>query len=662
APFTATVGGRGPARPGAPAPAFSVTRNLMHVDVDASASTDPENDITTYAWDFENDGTFDVTGASPIAVHDYTVARNYTIRLRVTDATSNQASTTRRVTVAPSTIDYEFYDFFDVEFGEWWDYRFNSYGDLPINAECFNATSIATGVCTPSTPAPDTSSYPYTNWYPAPGSIVWNNPNANPLIYAPYRFRVTAANVGGYNASEPVFLPVLDYGEAPGTAPVSFDWRMQYLDTAAADALDLQVCGISSFDLDGFQINSTIQLTMDLQESRRLFGVVAADAAAAQAWWTANTDPRCFFRGAVEDRVVSWFVALAGDQSNLGKYDISNSFEYYYVPYFLDMNATVDTDGTTHVTIRHVAWGTDVLVSRMFYWGNVTYADPGPDGVSGNADDTGAYLDSTKAAGWWGMELAWFEDFVFTGSLDATGVDFALSSVMQYHFQQTALPGADGFLNRVDDIPVWTWGPVLTDYANDWSPRHQISELDRYPDTSYSYLHSTPGGSNYNDTLKYETVPIRWDLAAGQTWRFQFPTGNVVFYDPNLTPVPAQPNAASYVEISAPLQFLSTKPASFGASYDTATRTWELLGPTSTGGPVGSPGADGVPGTADDEYALEPWGAISFVPGPSSAPALAGTGEPSAGARPMASVTPGIGWSPQALVGTQRLRGSRSGD
>src|SRR3972149_6134997 len=107
----------------------------------------------------------------------------------------------------------------------------------------------------------------------------------------------------------------------------------------------------------------------------------------------------------------------------------------------------------------------ETLLARMFYWGNVSYRDN--------------YLDSTKARGWWGMELAWMEDLVFSGKIGAASFDFNLTSVVQYHFQLLAAPGADGFLNRVNDTAYWTWGPILSDYTDNWSPKHTISELER---------------------------------------------------------------------------------------------------------------------------------------------------------------------------------------
>jgi len=631
----------------APVAVFGASRLLMKVDVDGSASYDYNGDLTTWDWDWESDGTYDSTGST--ATHTYTVPNLYTITLRVTDAGGRNSTTTRGVTVGTSTLDYSYSDFFETPYGEWWDYRTAVYGDLPINAECFSATSISTGICTPRNPAVDDFvTPPYTNWYPLPGAIQPGNPNNNPIIYAPYNWTVRGMNVGGYNWSEPVFLPVLNYGQGTG-GQLDFDIRLQYLGTATADALGAAGCPISSFDLDGFQTHTTMTLTMDLQQSRRMFNVIAATPAAAQTWWNANTRPECFLEGPVESAVSIWFINHGGSSANMGKYDIASSFEWYYQPYYVQISATVDPDGTTHVLLDTVAWGTETLLARMFYWGNVSYRDN--------------YLDSTKARGWWGMELAWMEDLVFSGKIGAASFDFNLTSVVQYHFQLLAAPGADGFLNRVNDTAYWTWGPILSDYTDNWSPKHTISELERY--VGLTYLHATPGSQQYNQSRPYDYPPIRWGLAAGQTWHFDFPTGNVLFYDPNLTPIGVDPTTGQYVETFGRFVYDGTKPAGYG-TWDAAAMTWDVIGPSSPGGPVGSPGPDGTPGTGDDEYALEPWGAIRLAKGalglmaasaPSLAPSLFGSWVGSAApqaAAPVRAITTSVLVAPARSEPTSR--------
>ncbi|MFL5273031.1 MAG: PKD domain-containing protein [Anaeromyxobacteraceae bacterium] len=65
------------------------------VGFDASGSSDPDNDIDTYVWDF-GDGA---TGAGKTASHSYSTPGTYTAKLTVTDKGNRSDQTTRSVTV-----------------------------------------------------------------------------------------------------------------------------------------------------------------------------------------------------------------------------------------------------------------------------------------------------------------------------------------------------------------------------------------------------------------------------------------------------------------------------------------------------------------------------------------------------------------------------------
>jgi hypothetical protein len=516
------------------------------------------------------------------------------------------------VPAAAAGVSFEFYDFFNVPYGEWWDYRARIYGDAPINAECFSAIAIVDGVCTPTIAAvPDVAAFPYTHWRPFSESIDPANPSSNPFVFAPHRMRAVGTGVAGYTLQEPVFLPVLDYGAAAG-ARLDFDWRLQYLDRAGADALAAAGCPVSSRSLDGFVVRSQVSLTMDLPESRRVFNVEAADPTQASAWWASNADPTCLGQGPVEVAVHEWFLRMGGSEATPGKYDVASATEYFYRPFYTQIAATVDPTGLTRVTVDHVAWGTEVLLARMFYWGNTSYKD--------------RHLASPDARGWSGLE-PWFEDLAFQGSLRASGVDLTFTAAVPYLFEHLAAPGPNGQLDRTDDEPLWAWGPTLLDRRFGWGAAHPHSELDRYPAPA-AYVRSTPGSRQYGASGAYDHVPVAWDLPEGTSWAFRFPTNAVVLYDPNLTPVGADPRGG-YVAIATTLEYLETVPATYGA-WD-AGKTWEVLGPATTGGPEGSPGPDGVPGTADDQYALEPWGTLHLGPNVGPAHLRVTTNPPVAG-------------------------------
>jgi PKD repeat protein len=74
------------------------------VSFDASASFDPDGSITLYEWDWDHDGVYDESSASPTATHVWSSPGNYIVTLRVTDnstATGMKSKTISIVNNAP---------------------------------------------------------------------------------------------------------------------------------------------------------------------------------------------------------------------------------------------------------------------------------------------------------------------------------------------------------------------------------------------------------------------------------------------------------------------------------------------------------------------------------------------------------------------------------
>jgi PKD repeat protein len=79
----------------APVASFTATPANLRVALDASASTDPDGSIASYAWTF-GDGT---TATGPTPTKDYAVAGTYAVTLTVTDDAGATAALTQQVTV-----------------------------------------------------------------------------------------------------------------------------------------------------------------------------------------------------------------------------------------------------------------------------------------------------------------------------------------------------------------------------------------------------------------------------------------------------------------------------------------------------------------------------------------------------------------------------------
>jgi hypothetical protein len=75
------------------------------INFDASASHDPDGTITTYGWDWDNDGVFDETYTSPTATHNWDKAGSYPVVLRVTD-NDNATDTFTKTVYVNDTIEF----------------------------------------------------------------------------------------------------------------------------------------------------------------------------------------------------------------------------------------------------------------------------------------------------------------------------------------------------------------------------------------------------------------------------------------------------------------------------------------------------------------------------------------------------------------------------
>lgn len=544
------VSNTAPGSPGPPAPAagsapvadFVSHTQGMTVRFDGSMSSAPlGRSITAYSWTF-GDGS---TASGAAAAHTYALSGRYSVVLAVTDSSSASANTTRYVSVAPSTVDIRFDDMFqaDCPYGAWWTLRFHTYGDVILN------NSI-----------PCRDFYPWILYSQAQGDV---NPS---WVYTLFHMSADVTNFPGYSVAEPVMLPVFNYSATPGQY-LYYNFTFDYLDSASISYWDTTAWPVNSKYSDGFGYLVRGNITMDLQESRRVFGVEANTPAQAQAWWDANTkyggvNPTGI--GNLEARMGTWL-----DDLGNSKYDIYNGFLWFYESDIADLNATVNpTTGQTTVRVFLDGWGLDVLLSRWFYWGNVSYRDA-----------VNAPYGQYAPAGWMPFERCWCENVTVNATI-RSGLDLRYSGVRGYELAAVGMPGADGVVGTSDDLAGWAYGPYLMDYVPPLgsnlpgASEYPNSELKWYIGAAHTI--TSPGSYAYGQQYEYIEVPARWNMSTGHSLTIAMPTDNVTWYDPARSTWDSALRIGNYTTFQSRIQGVSVQPAGEYWLWDNASNVFSM--------------------------------------------------------------------------------------
>ena len=82
-----------------PTARFTYSTDNYTLYVNASNSTDPEGNITSYQWDWDGDGYYDTITTNPVTSHVYGSTGNYSVTLRVVDNQSNDNTTTKVIEI-----------------------------------------------------------------------------------------------------------------------------------------------------------------------------------------------------------------------------------------------------------------------------------------------------------------------------------------------------------------------------------------------------------------------------------------------------------------------------------------------------------------------------------------------------------------------------------
>ncbi len=494
--------------------AFFIARTQgMTTTFDATGSSGSSGSrVTGYQWDFGDGQSANTAG--PTTSHTYATAGRYTATLTVTDSAGKIGTAQRYVSPAHTTVDYLFDNFFtaDCPYANYWYLRYKTYGDIIM-------LDNQTAKC--------------ADYYPW---VTWNNANYATLtpswVYTLYHFDALVTNHPGYNLYNPVMFPVFNWSQAPGQF-IDFNLSFGYLGRNDLNYWSNTSYAVNTGYGDGFGYLMRGNVTMDLQESRRIFGVRATTPAQAQSWWYNNTKP--FHQsGPLETNYSTWLY----NEGN-GKYDIYNGFQYYYSTDVTDLNATVDpVTGNTRVAVFMDGWGLDVLMARWFYWGNASYQQAvcvqGHNTTFAGCSATLPY-GAVKPAGWMPQETCWCENATLVGNI-TSGLSMDYQGASEYQFSAWANPGPDGVFGTKDDGAEWVWGPSLMDYvppAGSTSPAtstYPNSELRWYEGMTNTFL--SPGSYAYGQQFEYMVVPTRWNFSVGNMVTLIMPTGQVPWFRP----------------------------------------------------------------------------------------------------------------------------------
>ena len=434
--------------------------------------------------------------------------------------------------VAPRPdIVYTAYDFFQEPFGEWyWNpaWRWAYYGQDYILS---NTTGQYVQLYDPS------------------------KTSDQGLIYAPYRFNMSATNVSNVDVHDPEFMPVLGGVGPQAGAEAEMHIRMQYLDNAwwwsywvPQFMSDPRLWGYMNASNDGYLLGTIYNVELNREAAYEWMGMpTGADPA---TWWAANQD----------SYETLWDTWIVNEGNN--RLDIFCGYKDHFYSEKLWTNMTVDTDGDIKLRLSLVSWGYEVLMTR--------------------------WLNETQLC----THQPYMEDFDLQGTYGNGIANVTFDAVARYNFhavKANASATNDG---------AWVWEPKRIDYWPSWSqaPRPHTSEYDPYAGPTWlgttTYQSWNCGDPRFGGETEYDATPALFNLNEFQTLVVKLPQGSNV---PGYLGQGVGPNAILNMSVgdthdydalkytgTASLGYVLTNPANplgMGSVYDPLTKTLTFKGP-----------------------------------------------------------------------------------
>ncbi|MGQ9588233.1 MAG: Ig-like domain-containing protein [Thermoplasmata archaeon] len=456
----------------------------------------------------------------------------YTVTVSDTIVTTATGTLEVEVLVMPRIV-YTAYDFFEEPFGEWfWNPAWRPgryYQDWILSNEIGKHT-----------------------WLYDPGQN-----NSHGVIMAPYRWSMTATNVTNVDVHHPEFMPTNTTVGPQAGAEAELHIRFQYLDHEWWNDYWVPVWGPWGGlpftrwlnNNDGYGIGTVITVTMNREAAYEWIGLPVTEPDPL-SWWNS-------YNGTYIDEIwVPWI-----DNEGNSRLDIFSGYaDFYYPEHAFGMMQVVD--GKIVLTIAHVNWGYEVLMTRWLSESGLCIHEP------------------------------YMEDFDLHATLGNGIANVTFDAVAQYNFHAVMANGTAG-------DGAWVWEPTRIDYVPSWYgfPKEHPSDYDPYAYDPFMnaytlYQSWNSGDEAFGTGVSYDATPQWFNLSEYQTLVIKLPQGSdVICYQGVGVGPQAMENASAgdlhdYDAITyygeASLGYMVTNPANPldpAEIYDPATKTLTIRGP-----------------------------------------------------------------------------------
>ncbi len=461
-------------------------------------------------------------GVKVISGIKFNAAGNFSVS--VTDTVSPSVTGTCDVEVSargPKTV-MTIYDMFEQHWREWWVWRYNPYTtDLIL----WNET------------------HKYTCLY---------NPDKQGMqgiIYAPYRWNVTAENMTTVTASHPEFMPT-PTTTVPGSEvklKIHFDylnwtyWSGYWLPTWSSNPNWTSGSLWNHQMIDGYDLGVIYRVEMNREAAESWLGM--PQAADALTWWGTHGWE---YRNA--------WLAWIMNEGNV-RLDIYSGYEFPYTDEGTTMSLEELPTGNLVLNIGHLNWGFEVLICR------------------------------------WTTELGlpqhetYMEDFTLGAEITDTWSTVKYDGVCQYSLKNVRA-------NQSSTGSAWVWEPARIDYIASNTAGYHPSQYDPWAPLLYTSWNT--GDPLYGTTsAAYDVTPGWMNLTSYETLIIKVPQGDdVLAYHPGAVDPMAILNIPWYGDYSAynsimfngsmQLGYSITNPASpwdLASGWDNTTKTLTIHGP-----------------------------------------------------------------------------------